>query len=578
MSYVALYRKYRPQTFDEIVGQKAIVTTLKNQLKTGKIAHAYLFCGMRGTGKTSTARVFAKALNCEKGPAENPCNECDTCRAISNGSMIDVIEMDAASNRGIDDIRDLKEKVNFAPSQGRYKVYIIDEVHMLTTEAFNALLKTLEEPPDYVIFILATTEPDKLPSTILSRCMRFDFTRVSVNEIIGQLEKVTGDLDIKVEKRALSQIAAYSQGSVRDALSLLDKAAAFGKGEITYQDVLDLLGAVGNEVFYGISNAAVKADISAMLNAVDDISKQGKDIFRFTEGLLKHFRDLLMVSIDADRSLVDATDEDYARLKEISKEYTKEKILSIIDILNDAESEIKWSSQPRIIVEAALAKLVLPALWKKEEGHIARVQELEKKVAALEARLENVMTNTGSHVKKEPVSDIKNVTDSVNVADLSSKAEPIKADEPKKPEKKVKPLDKDETDDKEVLQTIQKSWPNILKTLTGKGKMKLISFIKAGEIKPAKIENKKLYFINEGDAVYEEMILAEKHTIEEMIKEIANIDITVKGFVQKGEDAPSDIKNFEPDKIEKGKKEISDEEYSQQVIDFFGEDNVTFED
>lgn len=578
MSYVALYRKYRPQTFDEIVGQKAIVTTLKNQLKTGNIAHAYLFCGMRGTGKTSTARVFAKALNCEKGPAENPCNECDICRAISNGSMIDVIEMDAASNRGIDDIRDLKEKVNFAPSQGRYKVYIIDEVHMLTTEAFNALLKTLEEPPDYVIFILATTEPDKLPPTILSRCMRFDFTRVPASEIIGQLRKVIGDLNIRTDERALSQIAAYSQGSVRDALSLLDKAVAFGKGEITYQDVLELLGAVGYEAFYKISNAAIKADIAAMLNAVDDISKQGKDIFRFTEGLLKHFRDLFMASIDADRSLIDATDEEYEKLKEISKEYSKERILSIIDILNDAENDIKWSSQPRIIVEAALAKLALPAIWKKEEGYIARVQELEKKVAALEARIENIVNNAGGRIIKEPVSNRENFTGSVNISNLSSKAEPTKPDEHKKPEKKIEPSDKHETDDAEILQKIQKSWSGVLKTLTGKGKMKLISFIKAGEIKPAKVENKKLYFINEGDAVYEEMILAEKHTIEEMIKEIANIDITVKGFVQKGEDAPSDIQNFKPDKTEKDKKEISDEEYSQQVIDLFGKDNVTFED
>lgn len=276
MSYVALYRKYRPQTFDDIVGQSAVVTTLKNQLSSGKIGHAYLFCGMRGTGKTSTARVFAKALNCEKGPTPNPCNVCASCRAINSGSMMDVIEMDAASNRGIDDIRDLREKVNFAPSVGRYKIYIIDEVHMLTTEAFNALLKTLEEPPRYVVFILATTEPNKLPQTILSRCMRFDFTRISTTEIVERLRKVVRDLGIEAEDRALVEIARSSQGSVRDALSLLDKAVAYGEARLEHQDILTLLGAVNQEVYYDISKVVLQGKSGVLLEILDRLAKAGQ--------------------------------------------------------------------------------------------------------------------------------------------------------------------------------------------------------------------------------------------------------------------------------------------------------------
>ena len=390
MSYVALYRKYRPQTFDDIVGQSAVVTTLKNQLSSGKIGHAYLFCGMRGTGKTSTARVFAKALNCEKGPTPNPCNVCASCRAINSGSMMDVIEMDAASNRGIDDIRDLREKVNFAPSVGRYKIYIIDEVHMLTTEAFNALLKTLEEPPRYVVFILATTEPNKLPQTILSRCMRFDFTRISTTEIVERLRKVVRDLGIEAEDRALVEIARSSQGSVRDALSLLDKAVAYGEARLEHQDILTLLGAVNQEVYYDISKVVLQGKSGVLLEILDRLAKQGKDLFRFLEDLLEHFRNLLMVSIDADRKLIDVIDEDYRELKKIAQGYTKEKLLSILGILKDAANDAKWSTQPRIIIEAALVKLTLLELWEEQEGYISRIQQLEEQLAAMQRLLENI--------------------------------------------------------------------------------------------------------------------------------------------------------------------------------------------
>lgn len=464
MSYVALYRKYRPQNFAEIVGQKAIVTTLRNQLKSGKVGHAYLFCGMRGTGKTSTARVFAKALNCEKGTTENPCNQCASCRAISNGSMMDVIEMDAASNRGIDDIRDLREKVNFAPSEGRYKIYIIDEVHMLTTEAFNALLKTLEEPPKYVVFILATTEPNKLPPTILSRCMRFDFTRIITTEIAGRLREVVKDSGVDVEDKAIIQIAGHSQGSVRDALSLLDKAMSFGGEKLVYEDVLTLLGAVSHEVFYDISKAVIKCDSSAILDIVDQIAKQGKDLFRFMDDLLQHFRNLLMICINVDRNLIDVIDEDYARLQEISKGYTKEKLLSILNILKDAANDVKWSSQPRIIVESTLVKLTLPALWEREEGYIARIQQLEQKVSYLEDQLQNGIRITPEQTINQEISELPPTNSSMD----SMASDILPSDEKtKKPDRNIESNEspKQEVEDTKILLTIQKAWPKVLESL-----------------------------------------------------------------------------------------------------------------
>ncbi|HHY41345.1 MAG TPA: DNA polymerase III subunit gamma/tau [Thermoanaerobacterales bacterium] len=572
MSYVALYRKYRPQSFDDIVGQDAIVTTLKNQLTSGKIGHAYLFCGMRGTGKTSTARVFAKALNCEKGPTASPCNSCASCRAISSGSMIDVIEMDAASNRGIEDIRYLREKVNFAPSEGRYKIYIIDEVHMLTTEAFNALLKTLEEPPAYVVFILATTEPNKLPQTILSRCMRFDFTRISTAEIVARLKKILTDSGIEAEDKALVQIAQSSQGSVRDALSLLDKAIAYSEKKLSYEQVLTLLGAVSHEVFYRISKAVLQCESAAVLEILDHIVKQGKDLFRFLDDLLEHFRNLLMVSINADRKLIDVIDEDYAKLQQIAQGYTKEKLLSIIDILKDAANDVKWSSQPRIVVEAALVKLTLLGLWEKEEGYISRIQHLENQVAALQRQLENI-----NQIKQDVV-----VTPNVNsLAPKPVKSQDMTLIDTKDvgQEQVESPKDKAEKTnaDGDVIGLLREDWPKVLERLSSQGKMTLLSTLKAGKIVPAKVEERKLYLINHGDAVYEEIILAEKHTIEEIIKQVSNVDIIIKGFVREesaSQEEPKVQQTGEP--IENS--ELSDEEFGKRVIEIFGKDNVTFID
>ena len=276
MSYTALYRKFRPSTFDQVKGQDHIVQTLKNQINANRIGHAYLFCGTRGTGKTSVAKIFAKAVNCEHPVDGSPCNECETCRGITNGSAMNVIEIDAASNNGVDNIRQIRDEIQYSPSSGKYTVYIIDEVHMLSIGAFNALLKTLEEPPAYVIFILATTEPHKIPITILSRCQRYDFKRISIDTIAARLSELMEKESIEVEDKAIRYVAKAADGSMRDALSLLDQCIAFYLGQkLTYDNVLDVLGAVDNEIFSRLTRSVIDSDVTTSLNILDEIIMQG---------------------------------------------------------------------------------------------------------------------------------------------------------------------------------------------------------------------------------------------------------------------------------------------------------------
>lgn len=569
MTYTAIYRKYRPQSFDDIVGQDAIVQTLKNQIQSKKIGHAYLFCGMRGTGKTSTARVFSKALNCVEGPTVNTCNECAACKAIERGGMIDVIEMDAASNRGIDDIRDLREKVNFSPTEGRYKVYIIDEVHMLTNEAFNALLKTLEEPPSFVVFILATTEPEKLPDTILSRCMRFDFKRVTTNDIVRKMEDITKDMGIKAERRALAVIAENSQGSVRDALSLLDKAAAFGAGELIYKDVLDVIGAVDKGALFEISRAVLQKDATSILNILDDILQDGKDITRFIDDLLIHFRNILMIKLGVDKNLLNVIDEDIEELKYIARDYTKEKLLCIIDILKDAGNDIKWTSKPRTIVEAALIKLIIPELWEKDSSFVARIQELEKRVHTLESVIQKL-------IKQVPSSKTQN--DSKQTQRKVEPNQEVKRDIPtatstkKQPYKKEKSKNTGKTNsDEENLKKIVTSWNSIVKLLETQREKVLQTAIIGGKIRPYRLNGKKLYFSCD-KMIFKEMFEGKKQLIENIIKKVTGLDVFIVS-VEKSS-------HQDEDKKEESSEENADsgKSFSESVVDLFGDDIVSLED
>ena len=379
MAYVALYRRWRPQDFDTLVGQHAVKTALSNALASGRIAHAYLFTGPRGTGKTSTARILAKALNCDKGPTAHPCGECLNCERIAVGASMDVIEIDAASNRGIDEIKSLRDQTAYSPVNGRYKVFIIDEVHMLSTEAFNALLKTLEEPPAHVIFILATTDPHKIPATIHSRCQRFDFRRVTVEEITDHLAMVAEKSGINADREALRLIAIQSEGGMRDALSLLDQCGVMAQ-QITAATVREVLGIVGRETLRQLVGAIGKQDLSATLAKLNFLLEQGKDVRQVLTELAEYFRALLLYKAAPSYQEVYLTDTEEA-LSENAPLFSNDRLLAAEERLHAGLSELRWTVRPRITAE-----LCLFDLCRQEGSTLAalamRVEELEKRLAS----------------------------------------------------------------------------------------------------------------------------------------------------------------------------------------------------
>lgn len=382
MSYVALYRKFRPDNFIDVKGQDHIVTTLKNQIKADRIGHAYLFCGTRGTGKTTIAKLFAKTVNCEHPVDGSPCGECDCCKRISAGVSMDVVEMDAASNNGVEDVRNIIEAVSYPPSEGRYRVYIIDEVHMLSTNAFNALLKTLEEPPSYCIFILATTEVHKIPITILSRCQRYDFKRISIDTIADRLEELMQKEGVDVEPKALRYIAKTADGSMRDALSLLDQCIAFHYGQkLTYDDTLDVLGAVDNIVFSSMLRSVLQRDVTGCIKQLEEVINRGRELTQFVTDFTWYMRNLLVVKTsDNAEEIVDMSADNMSRLKEEALSCEVETILRYIRIFSELSGSIRYASQKRILIELALIKLCRPQMETDRESVIDRVRVLEDKL------------------------------------------------------------------------------------------------------------------------------------------------------------------------------------------------------
>ncbi|MDD5174275.1 MAG: DNA polymerase III subunit gamma/tau [Candidatus Omnitrophica bacterium] len=378
MSYIVFARKYRPQAFDEVIGQSHITTTLGNAIAQNRVAHAYIFSGPRGVGKTTTARIFAKALNCERGPTADPCNKCPSCLEIAQGSSLDILEIDGASNRGIDEIRNLRENVKFSPSRGRFKIYIIDEVHMLTLDAFNALLKTLEEPPAHVKFIFATTQAHKVPPTILSRCQRFDFRRISIKDIVDSLKAIAGKENLKVDDDVLILMAKHSDGSMRDAQVVLDQVSSFADGRISLEDASKILGAVSDDILFSLADSIKSKDALKALKIIDDLSNEGKDVMQIVLYLIEHFRDLSVAKINKDpRALIDASSEKIKRYEEQAAKFTVEEMLYIIYTLSNTIDFVRKSSMARVPFEVAMIKLTRMGSIVSSADLMERLEKIE---------------------------------------------------------------------------------------------------------------------------------------------------------------------------------------------------------
>ena len=463
MAYTALYREWRPRTFYDVVGQEHITTTLKNQILNNRIAHAYLFCGTRGTGKTSTAKVFAKALNCLNLRDGEPCNECEMCRKINEGLAIDVTELDAASNNGVDKIRDIIDDVKYPPQEARYKVYIMDEVHMLSAGAVNAFLKTLEEPPNNVIFILATTDPQKLPITILSRCQRFDFKRINNSDITARLRKIVNDQNVLADERSLNLIARVSDGAMRDSLSILDQAISMGNGNVDYNTVVSMLGLVTNEHLFNLVNAVIQRSVEKSIEIIEDVIYSGKDIYLFIKDLIAHYRNLLMVKVTNNpEEVLDMSEENIALIKEQGARLRAEEIMRCIRILQEAENNAKLSKQARLYCELAIIKMCKIEYDTSNEVMLTRLNKLEeslrngsikvatasKEVAQINAS-KQVNTMTSNKVIKEQYSNGGNISEN--------------------PDSKI------------TINDVKKSWKDIIERFKARREMIISSLIMIGK-------------------------------------------------------------------------------------------------
>ena len=457
MGYTALYRAFRPKTFTEVVGQNHIKATLKNQIKSGRVGHAYLLNGTRGTGKTSIAKILARAVNCEKTQDGEPCNECEICKAILDGSLTDVVEMDAASNNSVEDIREIRNEVNFLPTRAKYRVYIIDEVHMLSTGAFNALLKTLEEPPAHVKFILATTEPQKLPATILSRCQRFDFKKISSDNIVKRLKLVCEQSNVNVNEDALNLIAVLSEGAMRDALSILERCIQDGDTDIGIEKIKELVGIPKLTYVYNIIDAIVDNNVEKAIEVIDIVINDGKDLTNFLWEMIKYTKDILVTKVG--KKLEIYNEKELEEINGLAEKTSKERLLKIIYKLSELENQIKQSSQKLIIFQTGVINLCV-----KEE-----TKDLEERIRALEEKVQNgvQMASVDTIPQKAQMVSIPKIANRPRIED---KLEENKAtDLVKKPETK-----KEETP---KLQTAnlksQSFWPNVLQQLKSSGKLML---------------------------------------------------------------------------------------------------------
>ena len=510
MEYQSLYRKWRPQVFEDIIGQKHITQTLINAISLNRIAHAYIFSGPRGVGKTTTARILAKSLNCEKGPTVHPCNKCEKCIRITDGYSLDVIEIDGASNRGIDDIRDLRNKVKFAPAEGKYKVYIIDEVHMLTTEAFNALLKTLEEPPSHVIFIFATTAPHKIPNTILSRCQWFNFRRIPLQEIITKLKMISKDEELNIDDKALNIIARNSTGSMRDAESTLDQVIAYCGKDISLQSVRDILGIIKEDIFYDFIEIIIKNDMAKGIEIINQISDSGGDPSQFVKNLMEYVHNLSLVKFCTQESLdfKGIFTEDRKRVLKQSSLIEVEKLFTIVNHLAEVEKKMKYTHHPWILLEMLVIKFTTGGNYSLKE------LEEEKDTAQLDRKLDKKKVE-----KKEKILPEKTVQNKVKEKEL-----PVHSI-------------KNSTDI-----DLEKIWPKILGKIK-KTKMSVYSFIVANNL--LAIENDRLIIgFNKKYVFHKESLekKSNKSLLKELIKEEIGRPLIIECIINNKEDSALEVK------------------------------------
>ncbi|BDR65793.1 DNA polymerase III subunit gamma/tau [Clostridium tetani] len=455
MAYTALYREWRPSTFEDVVGQKHITITLKNQIKNERIAHAYLFCGTRGTGKTSTAKILAKAVNCLDLRDGEPCNECEICKKINSNMLIDIEELDAASNNSVDNIRSIIEEVYYPPREAKYKVYIMDEVHMLSTGAVNAFLKTLEEPPSNVIFILATTDPQKLPITILSRCQRFDFKRIKSEDIFQRLRFIMAQQGFFADDNSLRLISRISDGAMRDALGVLDQVISTGNGRVEYEDVVSILGLITNENLIKLTDSIIKKDIEECVKIIEEVIFSGKDSNNIIKDLILHMRNLLIIKVSQNPyEVLDMSEENIALLKEQSEKVRVEEIMRFIRILQEAEEQSKWVKQSRVYLELAIIKMCKIEYDTSKEIILSRLNMLEEimKSGEIKVSCENI-TSSKSQYKNEIEKD--------NI---------MKSDQAKssKNQDMVRPIEQFNPDSKVNIDMVRKYWKDILETFKGK--------------------------------------------------------------------------------------------------------------